>query len=645
MKPFTARAPATPLITHDPYFSTWSVTDRLTDTWPQHWTGYIRGLGGMARIDGKLWKWIGPAKSDAMEQTACEIYPTRTVYRFEAGGVELAVTFVSPLLADDLDVLSRPVSYVLFHARATDGKAHRVQVYFDIGAEWATDHFDQPVIWMRHRIHGLDAMRAGTVKQRVLERSGDAVRCDWGYVWLAAPADGRQATATGPDHAIREAFVAGKPFPATDSLAQPCPIPAGYPKLAASVDLGKVTAAGADAWLMVGYEDVYCVEYFQRRLRPYWQRSGLTMAELLERAAVEMPALVKRCEAFDRQLLRDTEAAGGPEYRDLCALSYRQAMAAHKLAADVDGTPLFFSKENASNGCMATVDVTYPSAPLFLLLNPELLKAMLTPVLEYAQSALWKHPFAPHDLGTFPLANGQTYEGHMPVEECGNMLLLVAALGDREYARRYEALLTKWARYLEEHGFDPEKQLCTDDFVAKLEHNANLSLKSILALAGYAKLTGKSLQPCRQLARRWMQRADDGDHYRLTFDKPGTWSLKYNLVWDKLLGLNVFPAEVARRELAHYRKMQTRYGLPLDSRSDIAKLDWIVWAASLAETKEEFREFMVPLHRWIQETPSRVPLADLYHTDTGEYWQFKARSVVGGVLIRLLMEQRRTKEK
>ena len=174
-------------------------------------------------------------------------------------------------------------------------------------------------------------------------------------------------------------------------------------------------------------------------------------------------------------------------------------------------------------------------------------------------------------------------------------------------------------------------------FRSKLEHNANLSIKAILAMAAYAKLAGKSLQPYRQLAKRWMRMAADGDHFRLTFDKPGTWSLKYNLVWDQLLDLGVFPAEVARKEVAHYRKVQTRYGLPLDCRSDIAKLDWIVWAAALAGSKEEFREFIVPVHRWIQETPSRVPLSDLYHTESGKYWQFTARSVVGGAFIRMLM--------
>lgn len=114
-------------------------------------------------------------------------------------------------------------------------------------------------------------------------------------------------------------------------------------------------------------------------------------------------------------------------------------IAAHKLFKDADGNLLFFSKENNSNGCINTVDLTYPSAPLFLAYNPELQKGMMTSILNTVPADRWNKPFPAHDIGTYPIANGQVYGGDMPIEEGGNMVVLTAAIakveGNADYAK------------------------------------------------------------------------------------------------------------------------------------------------------------------------------------------------------------------
>jgi hypothetical protein len=385
---------------------------------------------------------------------------------------------------------------------------------------------------------------------------------------------------------------------------------------------------------------------------------------MLSQAEEQYASLDQRGVAFDRELTADLEKTGGRAYAQLAILSYRQTLAAHGFAADVDGTPLLFPKENFSNGCISTVDVLYPSAPFYLFFNPVLLQAQLKPVLEYAALPRWKWPFAPHDLGTYPLANGQVYGGgevteddQMPVEESGNLLILVAAmereLGNFDFARTYWPQFTQWAEYLREKGLDPSNQLSTDDFAGHLTHNANLSIKAIEALSAFAELARGVGKPeiadqyarlAGDMAAKWQTMALDGDHYKLAFDKPGTWSQKYNLVWDQILDLKLFPPQVRQTELAFYLKHLNQFGLPLDNRADYTKLDWSVWTATLADKPrpgepDQFDAILAPIGVWINQGPTRVPLTDWYDTKTGKQIGFQARSVVGGVYIKALADK------
>jgi hypothetical protein len=652
-EPFQPRA--VPLVTTDPYFSIWSFADHLTDDVTRHWTGKPQSIESIIRIDGAVFRLMGrPVDEEALPQTGLAVFPTRTVYDFEGAGVHVTLTFLTPLLPGDLDVYSRPVTYLIWEVRAVDGRTHAVSVFYANSPQLAVNSEDEAVGWSHQNIGHLDVLRMGSKAQPVLAKSGDDLRIDWGYLYAAAPLSAvRASSIEDPDSQYR-AFVEAGSLVGEDASFVPPLAKSREPLMAFVFDLRQVGAEPVARHLILAYDDLYSIEYFHQRLRPYWRRNGAQAADLLTAAEHDYESLRKKSEQFDDQLMADLTRVGGEKYAALAALAYRQSLAAHKLTAAPDGkTPYYFPKENFSCGCISTVDVIYPAAPVLLLLNPHLVEASLAPVMDYVKSGKWPYGYAPHDLGTYPLANGRdpTKIETMPVEESGNMLILFAAIakaeGNTAFAEKYAPILQQWADYLTDKGLDPENQLCTDDFAGHLAHNTNLSIKAILGLGSYAEILemqGKKdsashyRTKAQEFATRWVEMAADGDHYRLAFDKPGTWSQKYNLVWDKILGLNLFPADVARKEIAFYENHLDRYGLPLDNRKTYTKLDWELWTATLAESPQVWEKLISPIYDWVSQSPTRVPLTDWYWTRDGTQVGFQARSVVGGIFIKMLSD-------
>jgi hypothetical protein len=652
------RPPAVPLVACDPYFSIWSPADKLTDATTIHWTGKQQPLTSIALIDGKPYRLMGtePKKVPPLPQTSVDVLPTSTVYRFEGAGIRLKLTFTTPALPDDVAILSRPVTYITWEVRSSDNATHDVEVYFDSSMLPAVNTPDQLVVWSREKIDGLVTLRAGSHDQPILQKRGDDLRIDWGYLYVAADREQNPTSAFGPSASTPGFAPSG--ILSIDTSQPPPTYAEQAPMLAIGVRLGKVGAQPVSRWLMYAYDDIYSIQYFKKNLRPYWRKDGWKAADLLKASAREYKDLMARCKALDEELMADMTKLGGPKYARIVALAYRQTFAGCKIAADSAGAPLVFPKENFSNGCIGTVDVIYPMAPQFLLFGPTLTKAILVQNLDYASSPRWKFDFAPHDLGRYPLANGQVYgggerteENQMPVEETGNMLLLLAALakmeGNADFAGKYWPTVQKWAGFLKAKGFDPEHQLCTDDFAGHLAHNVNLSAKAIVALGAYSQLChlrgeDKAAEEFHSLAKsmagRWVKEADDGDHFRLAFDRKNTWSQKYNLVWDKILGMNLFPEETLKKEMAFYLKSQKKYGLPLDNRKPYTKLDWTLWTACLTGERRDFDALVDPVYDFLNTTPHRSPMTDWFQTDNARRSGFTARPVVGGVLLRTLYD-------
>ena len=604
---------------------------------------------GGAYTDFGLYKTLKPKPGRVLqaEQKSVSVLATNTYYTFKCGPVDLDVVFTAPMLIDDYDLLSAPINYISYQVRSNDGKAHDAQLLLTASTLIGVNRADQPTISTVENNKGVTYLKTGTVEQPILEKTGDGICIDWGYLYL--PNINGEVAIVEPDALKQEFKKSGKLSQGKERVVANNANEA--PVLAYRHDFGSTKKAASYA--LIGYDEIEDIEYFFKRYKAYWAHEGtVSIFDMFNRMNGQYNSIMKRTRQFDKMIYDDALAAGDKKYAEILSASYRHCIAAHKLFRDDEDNLLFFSKENNSNGCVNTVDLTYPEAPLFLAYNPDLQKAMMTSIFDYSLSGRWTKPFAAHDLGQYPRANRQVYGGDMPLEEAGNMITLAATIckldGNTNFIDKYWDIITTWVDYLSENGQDPAEQLCTDDFAGHWAHNANLSIKAIMGVAGYALIAqqkgltdvyNKYMNRAREMAKVWEKTAREDDHYRLAFDRENTWSQKYNMIWDKIWNINIFPNGAMEREVKYYLTKQNKYGLPLDIRRDYTKSDWIMWTAGMTKDKETFLKFVAPVWDYMNETGSRVPVSDWYETKTGFMVGFKARSVVGGHWMRVLVDK------
>lgn len=653
------RIPSVPLITCDPYFSVWSPADHLYDKDTCHWTGRAKPIKGVIKIDGKTYRFMGAGEEEILLQKKFEITSTTSSYIMEGAGIRLHIDFFTPLLLTDKQLVSRPTSYIDWCVESLDKEDHSVILMWEFGEELchhSKEH--EPLVGGNSLENKVRISWMGREQQPLLSHSGDAVSIDWGYFYVAS----------------KEAST----------------VKALYEKESSSIKaVAEVTVTQAEPYeeyLVAAYDDVASIVYFGEILKGYWTKFYSSVREAIEASVKEYYLLKEKCALLDERMKKLEEQLLGEEYAFLCAVAYRQSIAAHKLVCDGEGNLLFFSKECDSNGCIGTVDISYPSSPLFFLFDTEYVKAMLRPVFKFSQMPVWGYEFAPHDVGRYPYANGQVYgvkeefgysEPHngkvfpayymypagsdiykesmqMPVEECGNMLILCAEIteedGNTDFVKPYMEILEKWSGYLLIHGENPGEQLCTDDFAGHLAYNTNLSIKAIMGIEAYSrilKVAGKQEESvwyhdkAVMMAKDWQKRASVEDHTKLTFDKKESWSLKYNLIWDRIWNSGLFEKEIYEKEIDYYLGKINQYGIPLDNRATYTKSDWILWVVALSDDREKQEKFLKPLVKYLQETPSRNPFSDWFDTITACEVHFHNRTVQGGLFMPLLLQKRR----
>jgi Domain of unknown function (DUF1793)/Domain of unknown function (DUF4965)/Domain of unknown function (DUF5127) len=283
-------------------------------------------------------------------------------------------------------------------------------------------------------------------------------------------------------------------------------------------------------------------------MRPLWA-SYFSPEQLLTFHYLDYGTASALATNYSAQLAIDAFQSGASDYVDIVALSARQVMGATSFVGIPDD-PIIFMKEISSDGNTQTIDVLFPAFPFFLYSNPKWLAYLLEPLIEHTLSGQYPNKYAPHDIGaSFPNATGHPdgRDEYMPVEECGNILIMGLALansfryqnknvvGDlplsatsaadpaadlatskvftllfeddsavqyidlqesdaqamanaKKWVDRSYRLWKQWTGYLVDYSLVPENQLSTDDFAGWLALQTNLALKGIIGIHAMSKL-------------------------------------------------------------------------------------------------------------------------------------------------------------
>ncbi len=677
--------PSYPLFVKDPNFSLWSPSDCLNECAVETWFGEKKTVLGFVRVDGVTYHFLGDGKRflpfgvKTAKQTGVSVGAFSTDYTFDLDGLTLSVSFVSPLCPDDLDVLGLPVCYLDYKIEGTEGK--KIEFSLFLGADNCynniSDSVNATTVGGVMPLYSMESAFFGLCRQHPLSNTNDLIGADWGYFHVAGE------TAFLLDEHELFAYLANG---AHNFKAKEANRYAG------------AFVQGAEGTVLVGYDDTIAIDYYGDYRKGYMLEK-YTMAECLEIAMEKKGEIYGKLSAFDGKLRLDA-GAFSESYLPILYASLRQSIPGHKLVRDREGNVLFLSKENGSNGCIATVDVSYPSIPLYLYANLELVKGMMRPILKFARMPIWKYDFAPHDAGTYPACCGQVYglvndsenkytgnmktaiwhdgkrgiatthlpyytlpatmdiyrfDSQMPVEECANMLIMFLGVSECEgnvsFFKENLDLCSKWVEYLVKYGLYPEEQLCTDDFAGHLKNNVNLAIKATVGIGAYARMIGKvgdveSEKKYRAVAEEFATEiekfANKYSHLPLTWDSDdSTFSLKYNFAFDKIYHLDLFDHSIFEREINTYIEKCNAFGTPLDTRAIYTKSDWIVWSCVLTDDRVKQEALLSPIVRFLEESPRRVPFSDWYDTDSGAFHHFRARTVQGGTFILLLLKEKK----
>ncbi|OTA70540.1 glutaminase A [Hypoxylon sp. EC38] len=657
-----ARPPAIPLAVKGPYLNSWLNVGSdggnggyLAGEWPRFWTQQITGWAGFIRVDGKAYNWLGaPPGADLVDQTDFSYTSTRSTFVMNVGGkVEMNITFLSPVTPSDLRRQSLVFSYLDVAVHSLDGANHDVQLYADVSAEWASGDLSAIVQWDYNSADGVAYHQFERQNQQPISETNQLP--NWGtWFWSTKDVD-NLSWQSGADTDVRGAFINNGVLPNTKDTNFRA-VQDSWPVFGFANDLGSVGSASVSTLYSIGITQDGAINLLGEGsdLTTYpslWTSYFGSDVEAMTFFYNDYDEVSSLSTDLDNKVASDSLSAAGQNYLTLTSLSVRQTFGALQFTG-TDSDPLVFLKEISSNSDIQTVDVIFPAIPLILYTNPALLNYLLKPLFLNQENGHYPNTNAIHDLGTFPVAKGYPdgTDEPMPLEECGNMIIMVLAYaqrtGDNDYLSQHYPILKQWAGYLVDEALIPADQISTDDFAGSLANQTNLGLKGIIGLRAMSEIserTGNSddassyLDTATSYISQWqgfgLNTAADPPHATLSYGDEDSHGLLYNLYANSLLNFGDFvPESVYNMQSDFYPTVALEYGVPLDTRHTYTKTDWMLWCAAIANT--DTQDTIIRLVAgWIDSTPTNRALTDLYDAQTGDYpggLQFTARPVVGG---------------
>lgn len=663
------KLPSYPLFVKDPFFQLWMPDEEISDFNAKFYTDKEIPLIGLIKHKDSLYRFVGKEIGEKMDVVNIELTATTTIFELKNDLFKIKLYFISPLLLDDLKLLSNPTCILRYEIETS---VEDYEVIFGVSSAILSN---TPVGELAHRggtfrVLNKSVSFFGLNNQNVLSISADAFGPEHGYWYI---------TADNTKYVKKELLL--------DAIL------GKETKVEVSKDEHFIygvnhESGNSNNYFLFSFDDIASIYYYGEVLRGYYFKDGATIVDAIKETIKKYNLIIDKCSNFDDEF--DKRNGLSKEFLNIAYGSYRQSIAGFKLVENHKRELLFISKEISSNGCLATVDISYPAAPLYLLYNPKLVKAMLTPVFTFAKSKVWKYNFAPHDCGVYPYAIGQVYgllqpnevdnksdlsygnnecngvlpfvylfddgdkvyknEMQMPIEECANMIILtyLACLYDKkfDFAKEHYSLLKKWALYLYKAGLIPVNQLCTDDFCGQMDGNVNLAIKATCALKYFSLLSKKLhkeekndfMKEAKQRAKTISTLSKKSLPFSF-YSKEDSFSLKYNLICDYFDGPRLFEDELINKEIDFYLEKVNMYGVPLDSGNTFTKADWLLFVAALTEYKDKQSDFFTKINKFLVETPDRDPFSDWYETDTGKRRFFKARPVIGGNFMPVLIKE------